>query len=212
MKRHQLVLGSFALVLASCETGPISSTGSGLDPLSAPGSGSAAMAKPRGYTAGTFVTASMDAAFFKDRPRGSGEADKQLPADTSMKVIADDGTYVKVELDSGEVGYVPSVLVSDSSASAAVAPLSGDAYQVYPPLPGASDGPQIDDSIPLIPPVIDPEASVDPSAVADPYGETSELPTTPAIPDAPPIPEMPEVEQEIPPSEPAPLPPGNEAE
>uniref|UniRef100_UPI00186621DE hypothetical protein n=1 Tax=Luteolibacter marinus TaxID=2776705 RepID=UPI00186621DE len=81
MKRHQLVLGSIALVLASCETGPIN-TGGGFDPLSAPGGGRSEVATPRGYATGTFVTTIMEAAFFKKRPKGDAEADRQLPANT----------------------------------------------------------------------------------------------------------------------------------
>ncbi len=191
MKRYQLILGSFALVLASCETGEIV-TGGDFDPLTAPGSGRATVAAVRGFKAGSFVHSSMDnTAFFNKRPKGDAEADKLLAANTSMKVIADDGSYVKVELDSGEVGFVNSVQVTDQSGAGPSPLVSPDAIQVYPPLPGT-----LDPNVPTIPPVIDPEAPM--------------IQEEPLIPDAPPIPG--EAAPVVPPVEPTPLPPGNETE
>ena len=85
-----------------------------------------------------------------------------------MKIIALDSNYVKVELDSGEVGYVPAVMVTspDTTATPDILPLDG-AYQVYPPLPGGGPieplpmldpgGLPPDGSIPAI---IDPDAPV----------------------------------------------------
>lgn len=160
MKLHLVTTGLLALVLASCETGPLN-TGGDFDPLTPPGSGLPTPVARRGYKPGTFVRASIDnAAFFSKRPKGDADADKQLPANTEMKVISDDGSFVKVELDSGEVGFVPSVLVSDGSAAAAEpAVVSPDAIQVYPPLPGSLPA---DPGAPTIPPVIDPDAPVVP--------------------------------------------------
>lgn len=175
MKRKLLLLAPLALVVASCESGTVISGGD-FDPLTPPGSGRTPTVAARGLKPGSYVRASMETAFFKNRPKGDAVAEKTLPADTEMKVIADDGSYAKVELDSGEVGFVPSVLVSDTSAPPAVSP---DAIQVYPPAPG-SVPPVIDPTAPVIPPVIDPDA--------------------PAIPDG------------VPDVEPAPLPPGNEAD
>lgn len=185
MKRHQLFLGSFALVLASCETGEIN-TGGDFDPLTAPGSGRTPVAAARGFKAGSFVHSSMDnTAFFKNRPKGDAEADRLLPANTSMKVISDDGNYVKVELDSGEVGFVNNVQVTDQSGAGSLPLVSPDAIQVYPPVPGA-----FDPNVPTIPPVIDPEA--------------------PMIQEEPLIPG--ETAPALPPVESTPLPPGIEAE
>lgn len=198
MKIHLVTSGLLALVLASCETGPLN-TGGDFDPLTPPGSGLPTPVARKGYKPGTFVRSSIDnAAFFSKRPKGDADADKQLPANTEMKVISDDGSFVKVELDSGEVGFVPSVLVSDGSA-AGVEPanVSPDAIQVYPPLPG---GLPADPGAPTIPPVIDPDAPVIP--------DEAPLPDVPPVPDAPPVPDTP---VELPPA-PTPLPPGNEAE
>ncbi|MCW1923237.1 SH3 domain-containing protein [Luteolibacter arcticus] len=185
MNRHFLTLAPLALVMASCETGNVISSGN-FDPLTPPGSTRTPTAASRGLKPGSYVRASMEAAFFKGRPSGSSTAEKMLPANTEMKIISDDGSYAKVELASGEVGYVPSVLVADQAA--AQSQVSPDAIQVYPPAPGSLP-PLVDPGTPTIPPVIDPDAEM-------------------VVPDAPPIPET---EPVVPPSEPAPLPPGNES-
>jgi hypothetical protein len=193
MKGYNVVIGSLALVLVSCETGEIT-TGGGFDPLAAPGSGRSAQLAQSGFRPGTFVRTIMDnAAFFSKRPKGDADADRQLPVNTEMKVISDDGSFVKAELNSGEVGYVPSVLVTDQSAAPAPASVSPGAIQVYPPIPGVTPG-LTDPGAPTIPPVIDPDA--------------------PVIPDSTPIPDIPRVPAEEPvvPPAPTPLPPGNEAE
>jgi hypothetical protein len=71
------------------------------------------------YSPGEFVDASVDSAsFFVQRPQGNADADKLLAAGTPMKVIQSDSSYVKVELDSGEVGFVPVMMVAKHGASA----------------------------------------------------------------------------------------------
>lgn len=190
IKGSSIVLASLALFLASCETGELT-TGGDFDPLTAPGSGRSARVAQTGLRPGSFVRTIMDnAAFFLNRPKGDAQADRQLPANTEMKVISDDGSFVKVELNSGEVGYVPSVLVTDQSAAAAPA-TSPDAIQIYPPAPGTLPSGLPDPGIPTIPPVIDPDAPVNPDL--------------PPVPDVPPVPAG-----EAPPVPPAstPLPPG----
>jgi hypothetical protein len=190
IKGPSVVLASLALVLASCETGQLTTSGD-FDPLTAPGSGRSTRLAQSGLRPGSFARTSMDnVAFFLKRPKGDAEADRQLPANTEMKVISDDGSFAKVELNSGEVGYVPSVLVSDQNA-AAVPTVSPDAIQVYPPAPGTLPPGLPDSGIPTIPPVIDPDAPVNPDL--------------PPVPDVPPVP----VEDAPPiPTTPTPLPPG----
>ncbi len=74
-------------------------------------------------------------AFFTKRPRGDADADKLLARDTNMKVVSTDSSYVKVELDSGEVGFVPTVMVEDPSAApATVDTVNPNEFQVYPPV------------------------------------------------------------------------------
>jgi hypothetical protein len=191
MKRHLLILGSCALVLASCETGEVV-TGGSFDPLVAPGSGRTPVAARSGYKPGSFVRTNMDnVAFFSKRPKGDVSAEKQLAGNTEMKVISDDGTYVKGELNTGEVGYVLSIQVTDQS-SALPAVGSMNEFQVYPPPPGGLI-PLPDPNAPTIPPVIDPTIP--------------EVPADPAAPDVPALENPP-----APPAQSTPLPPGNEAE
>ena len=81
---------------------------------------------------GQFVTANIpNTAFYKNKPKVSEDADKLLTLGTNMKIVSEDGAYMKLELESGEVGWVPSVMVTASGSD--LAPIDG-AYQVYPPL------------------------------------------------------------------------------
>lgn len=154
------------LSLVACEmmNAPISGDGS-FDPLAAPGSGmnNADTAYGPTITPGQFVTANIpNTAFYKSKPKGTEDADKLLNLGTNMKIVSNDGNYVKVELDSGEVGWVPSVMVTSSNPE--LAPIDG-AYQVYPALPdagGLDPLPMIDPGgLPpegAIPTIIDPDA------------------------------------------------------
>jgi hypothetical protein len=194
MKRHLLILGSCTLILASCETGEVV-TGGSFDPLVTPGSGRTPVASRSGYKPGTFVRTNMDnVAFFSKRPKGDVSAEKQLAGNTEMKVITDDGTYVKGELNTGEVGWVLSIQVTDQNST--LAPVgSVNEFQVYPPTGDVIPLPQ-DPNAPTIPPVIDPTIP--------------EVPAGPAAPDVPSL-EDPSVPP-TPPGQSTPLPPGNESE
>lgn len=155
------VLGVF---LAGCDAinRPLGSGGD-FDPLNAPGGGThvnVVDANSNSFRPGQFVKTAMDnAAFFKQRPKGDADADRLLKANTPMKVVSTDGSYLKVELDSGEVGYVPSVMVVDQAA--VDVPMNG-AMQVAPLPQGATPK----DPVPaagtpaegVIPTTIDPEA------------------------------------------------------
>jgi hypothetical protein len=163
---------SAALAVVACDTmnRPLTSSGS-FDPLAPAGGGGSSVNTVSGpsFKPGQFVRAAIDTtAFFSKRPKGDADADKILPRDTQMKIVSTDASYVKVELDSGEVGFVPSVMVYDPTAPAAGLP--GDNYSVYPP--GGDPGaplPVFDASgLPpagSVPPVIDPNTPpFDPNA------------------------------------------------
>ena len=176
MKRISAIPAVISLGLAACETMNRPVTSGNFDPLQAPGSDQAGMvANGTTFAAGRFVRAIMDnTAFFKTRPKADADADKLLARGTSMKVISSGESYVKVELDSGEVGWVPSVMLEDPSAAAP----SGDAfaspnpgeYQVYPPVGGYGGAlpPVTPAELPpegAIPTVIDPDAPASPAPV-----------------------------------------------
>lgn len=195
MKRPYLFPAAIlALAFSSCESGQTVNSG-GFDPLVAPGSGRRSGDDVGGgHRPGQFVRATMDnVAFFKKRPSGNADADKLLTADTEMKVISDDGSYVKVELNSGEVGYVPSVLVADRNTPNELPGGSlptGNEIQVYPPLPGTPDP-----NIPDIPPVIDPEAPIAPPELPPSTG--SDVPLPPGGVDVPLPPDATETPLEV---------------
>ncbi len=171
---------------------PISS--GGFDPLSAPGSGSN-ISIPVGpeFAAGQFVRAAINnTAFFKNRPKGDADADKLLTKGTSMKVISTSDSYAKVELDSGEVGYVPTVMLEDPKAAMNAPAVNPNEFQVYPPVEGfAAPLP------PLAPGELPPEGAI--PTIIDPEAPSLEVPAeVPA--EAPPEPKR----------ESAPLPPNDE--
>ena len=204
-----------SLGLAACDTmsGPISS--GGYDPLLPAGSNNTpTQSVTPAFAAGQFVRCSMDnTAFFKTRPKGDADADKLLKRGTSMKVISTANSYVKVELDSGEIGFVPTVMVEDPNAAPQVLTTNPGEYQVYPPLPGTGIGqplPPLDPTgLPpdgAIPTVIDPDAPAlsAPVPPVTPSTETFPAPVPPVEPkveSTPPAPQAPaestpKVEQE----------------
>jgi hypothetical protein len=115
-----------------------------------------------------------NAAFFGEIPKGNARADKVLPVATPMKVVSTKDTYVKVELDSGEVGYVPEIMVAARGNT--TEPVAIPDY-----------GP--------IPPPVDPALSApgtQPSAVPNgtpptPVPRTDPAPEVPGVP-VPPVP------------------------
>lgn len=184
MKQITFSAAVMALGLTACDTmnRPID-TGN-FDPLRPPGSGNLRLATGPGFSAGQFVSSIMDnTAFFSKRPKGDADADKLLPRGTSMRVISSDESYVRVELDSGEVGWVPTVMVEDPNTAAATGgefdALNPNEIQIYPPLNGM--GGTLPPSTPSDPP---PEGAI--PTVIDPENLEPATPTTPA-----PLPEVP---------------------
>lgn len=175
MKRLSAIPAVISLGLAACETMNRPVTTGAFDPLQAPGDNQGAMVvNSTTFAAGQFVRSIMDnTAFFMARPKGDADADKLLARGTSMKVISASDSYLKVELDSGEVGWVPTVMVEDPGSTAApaidpfAAPNPGE-YQVYPPVGGYGNTlpPATPAELPpegAIPTVIDPEAPSTPA-------------------------------------------------
>ena len=177
MIRHSLFLSALALALSSCGGGG-SFNGGGYDPLNAAGGGGSGVGVvDTGFRPGSFVKTSMDnAAFFKNKPDGNANADKTLPANTPMKVISTAGSYVKVELDSGEVGWVLDVqLIDQGGPQGPVDPALDGAVQVWPPATGG------------YPPIADPNAPVIPEEI-DPDAPEPVMPEIPPLPDDAPTP------------------------
>lgn len=202
MKLLPVLSASVALGLSACDTmnAPISS--SGFDPLLAPGGNYKPVDSRPAFRAGDLARAIMDNTFFfKQLPKGEADADKTLLRGTNMKVIRVSGSYLQVELDaSGEVGYVPAVMVENASLQPVVPMPPGS---IYPPLPGGADGinpvpplnPGVQPPGGTIPTVIDPNVPIHPAPgtevapPAPPPAVTS--PTDPAVPVQPKV-EIPE--------------------
>ena len=214
MKPILAIPALLALGLSACENlnQPISS--GDFDPLRTPGSNANLSASNRPlFSAGQFVTAAVEnTAVFEHRPNGEMDADKLLPRGTSMKVITLADTYVKVELDSGEVGYVPSVMVEDPKAAAAAGsmmPTNPNEFQIYPPptgvglpLPPMQPGEMPPDG--AIPAVIDPEAPGQPIPPVTTPTEGFTAPDPAAAPKTPaPLPPNGEEDTETPAEKPA---------
>lgn len=191
-----------ALGIVSCDTMSTPISGGDFDPLRAPGSNTTRnTSEAPGFKSGQFVRASMNnTAFFKNRPKGDGDADKLLPQGTSMKVVSTSGSYVKVELDSGEVGFVPSVMLEDpNAATVGATPMPGE-FQIYPPIQTG-----IGEPLPVIDPAgLPPEGAIptviDPDAPAPTTPVPGLTPTTETFP-------APAVEPKV---ESVPLPPNTE--
>lgn len=204
MKYIPVLSAAAAVALVGCASmnAPLTSSGS-FDPLS-PAGGSVRTGTTTGssFKAGQFVHATIDnTAFFVKRPKGDADADKLLPRHTEMKVITSDSSYVKVELNSGEVGFVPAVMVHDPNSVSVIDPGGASIYTPLPPgdgvvepLPNMAPTDVPPGGIPPIIPV-DPSAPVPPAPAA--AGDPSTSPATapaaapgaaPAAPAPPPLP------------------------
>ena len=165
-----IILSSCGLALmVSCDTMNRPSPGAGFDPLQTPGTqlASQSVDGPRTIRPGQFVVATIDnTAFYNQRPGAQAEADQLLRRGTSMKVISTSGSFFRVELDSGEVGFVPRVMVEDpstladdSSSEFDIHPAGFDAEPTIPEAEDPTDG--------SIPPVIEPIPDPTPSPTPD---------------------------------------------
>lgn len=181
MKYSSLIyLPTVALALVSCDTfnQPLGA-GDGGNPLDPPGRGSsiAVAEDPYGplFTAGTFLqTVSPQTAFFPHFPKAEDQPTKTLGDYTDVKVISTKGSYVKVEVvDTGEVGYVPSVMLGEKRSPNEI-PVTPGAGEV-PVTPGIApeltlpDTPDIPDTIAPDPevPGLKPPEIVDPTLPAE---------------------------------------------
>jgi hypothetical protein len=158
MKAKFSCTASIALLVAACDPTGSSMIGSDMDPLRPPAgvrNGLDTSSDP--ILPGQFVMAAVNnTAFYKNKPEESQNADSLLAYGTQMKIITISGNHAKVELDSGEVGYVPTVMLATNG----LAPL--DEQPPIMPLEGDVPLPVIDPSAPAadstLPPVIDPDA------------------------------------------------------
>lgn len=144
------------------------------DPLGTPGQTvkrSAARNIVPQYQPGTWVeTAMANSSFYRRLPSGNADADRVLRSGVPLKVIRTSGDYLKVELDSGEVGFVPSLMVTDRS--------SGGRASQATSRRSSSPSPRTKRGVPIVP--------VMPTLPPDTSNELPPLPDPPALPSLPP--------------------------
>lgn len=75
-------------------------------------------------------TAMPNSTFFYKIPKGNATADQVLGKGSPLKVISTKGSYVKVELEGGTVGFVPAIMVAEPSSAS-------DSTPFLPPPPTA---------------------------------------------------------------------------
>lgn len=132
MKAKLLFLAPLALAVAACDPTGASLSGTEIDPLRPPARTVDQMSFGTELRPGEFVSAALDnTAFYKTKPVNNQEADKLFPKGTPMKLVDLSDTFAKVELDSGEVGFVPTVMLTTGDASI---PLLDGAVDVDPPM------------------------------------------------------------------------------
>ncbi len=156
-----ILFGAASALCISCESlnQPLSNS-SGFDPLGTPGAQSTReIVKDTGprFSAGSFVNTSIpDSAFFRSVPRGNASADRLLSSGESVKVIGQEKSYVKVELEDGSIGYIPSMMLAEPlSSNARIVAGSGATSALpleIPDLPEPIEDPgNPDDAAPLLP-------------------------------------------------------------
>ncbi|BDS07725.1 hypothetical protein NT6N_27650 [Oceaniferula spumae] len=169
-----ITLPPIALALMSCDAlnKPLDG-GDASNPLDPPGRGDAiaTTSDPYGplFTPGTFLqTVSPQTAFFANFPKAEDQPSKTLADFTDVKVISTKGSYVKVEVvDTGDVGYVPSVMLGEKRSPNEV-PVTPGAGEV-PVTPGIAPdpAPAASPDVPSVAP--DPEVpGIQPPEVIDP--------------------------------------------
>ncbi len=204
-KQAMLILGAMVFGLASCGTlrntmsslkQPLSGDGD-YDPLMAPGAqrGGGQLVQTETYRSGEWVRTSVaGASFFRKLPRGNARADQLLRKGTPMRVISTKGSYLKAQLESGDVGYVPGIMVEGRTASSSKRKTTKRRAKKKVPkkIPDYGD----------VPPIIDPTDPEDvtvptdstiPPAPTDLPDAPPAVPDVPSIPDVPTVPEVPEI-------------------
>jgi len=168
-------LASLSMALVSCDlfNKPLGGSDA-YNPLNAPGAGSTTPEDPYGptFSPGTFLqTVSPSTALFAQFPKETDQPTKTLPDYTDVKVVSTRGSYVKVEVvDTGEVGYVPSVMLGEKRSPNEI-PVTPGAGEI-PVTPGLAPEPEAVIDVPFVAPEpedkgIEPPQVVDPSKPAE---------------------------------------------
>lgn len=201
MKRALLIplLGVTGVILSSC--GRFSSSfnsaqnfDASIDPLDSPGRKKASTVEAGPiFAPGSFVEVTdSNAGLYRKIPRGNEQPEQRLAVGTQLKVVSERGSYVRVETEGGQIGFVPAIMVA--SRGAASLPLITDEPQGVAPPPTSIE--PIDPSgLPPLPPIpatgsetpdespfVAPEPEVPPISVEEAPGPGPAAPLVPPDP------------------------------
>jgi len=138
MKRviQPFLLGTMGALISSCGGLALSRDyDSSNNPLDSPGSQRGAEAINGGprYAPGSYVEVTdANAGLYRRFPKGDMQPSAKLVPGTQLKVLSEKGSYVKVETESGQIGYVPAIMVSDRVSDSTLVPLEGTAVVLAP--------------------------------------------------------------------------------
>ncbi|MCP4730348.1 MAG: SH3 domain-containing protein [Roseibacillus sp.] len=138
MKRviQPFLLGTMGALISSCGgLAPSGDYDSSTDPLDSPGSQRRAEAVNGGprYAPGSYVEVTdANAGLYRRFPKGDMQPSTKLVPGTQLKVLSEKGSYVRVETESGQIGYVPAIMVRDRMADSTLVPLEGTALPLAP--------------------------------------------------------------------------------
>ena len=176
MKRviQPFLLGTMGALISSCGGLALSRDyDSSNNPLDSPGSQADAINGGPRYAPGSYVEVTdANAGLYRRFPKGDMQPSAKLVPGTQRKVLREKGSYVKVETEAGQIGYVPAIMVNWPSDSTLV-PLEGTAVPLAPVDPADPE------SLQPLPPAdassfVAPEPEVPPISV-----ERSEAPVPP---------------------------------
>lgn len=185
-----MLVTSAVVALSSCgEFGGSSSQGfdPGMNPLDSPGNRNyddAVEVGPK-FTPGTWVVVTdSNAGFYDKLPRGNDQASYRLKTGTPLKVIGGQGSYVKIETEAGEIGFVPAIMVGTQPAA------TGEELPIVPIDPSAPTAPvdPLDTIDPVDPTPVPsdgftaPEPEIPPISVEDAPNPTNPTPIVPPDP------------------------------
>lgn len=176
MKRHLATLVPLAatsILLTSCGgdflsrmNDPLPGSGNALDPPGFSSGDPVQVVEVTGptYAPGEWVeTAVPQAALYARDPKPGDQPAYTLKQGTPLKVVSTSGTYVKVELEEGRIGYVPAIMVSQkpSPNEIPIVPIGPEEITSPPPVIGGAPEPEVapisvEDAM-GVPALIDPE-------------------------------------------------------
>ncbi|MFP6867215.1 MAG: SH3 domain-containing protein, partial [Roseibacillus sp.] len=126
------------------------------------------------YTPGSYLEVTdTNAVLYRRYPRGNAQPDQNLAMGTQLKVLGEQGSYVKVETEGGQIGFVPDIMVGTR--------LTGNELPLIPIDP-SGQGPIDPSGLTPLPPLGGDPGFVAPDPEVPPIS-VEEAPT----PDSPPI-------------------------